>query len=175
MAEPTFVHLRVRSCFSLLESTVRIPKLLDRCAADGAAAVGVVDRANLFNALAFSQAAAGRGIQPIVGCLLPIRDESERRGNGKAPGPAWMPIYAQNENGYRNLLKLLSIAHLESDAGLAPEVGLDDLILHEKDLILLSGGPEGPIGRALLQGNREQAAALIEPLAAAFEGAFTSS
>ena len=83
MTEPAFVHLRVRSCFSLLESTVRVPKLLDRCVADGMPAIGVVDKANLFNALAFSQAATGKGVQPIVGCLLPIRDESERRGNGK--------------------------------------------------------------------------------------------
>ncbi len=172
MTEPAFVHLRVRSCFSLLESTVRVPKLLERCAADGMPAIGVVDKANLFNALAFSQAAAGKGVQPIVGCLLPIRDEGERRGGGKPLGPAWMPIYAQNENGYRNLLKLLSLAHLETDAGLAPEVGIDDLILHQADLILLSGGPDGPIGRALLQGNRERAIAILEPLAQAFEGRF---
>jgi len=172
LTEPAFVHLRIRSCFSLLESTVRIPALLDRCIKDGAPAVGVVDKANLFNALAFSQATAGKGIQPIVGCLLPIRDESERRGNGKPMGPAWMPIYAQNESGYLNLLKLLSLAHLESDAGLAPEVGLDDVIRHQADLILLSGGPAGPIGRALLQGNRDEAVAILEPLAEAFDGRF---
>ena len=172
MTEPAFVHLRVRSCFSLLESTVRIPRLLDRAAKDGTPAVGVVDKANLFNALAFSQAAAGKGVQPIVGCLLPIRDESEKRGSGRPIGPAWMPIYAQNDQGYRNLLKLLSLAHLESDAGLAPEVGLDDVIRFQDNLILLAGGPAGPIGRALLQGNREEAVAILEPLAAAFEGRF---
>ncbi|NJO38574.1 MAG: DNA polymerase III subunit alpha, partial [Rhizobiales bacterium] len=117
-------------------------------------------------------AAAGKGVQPVVGCLLPIRDEGERRGNGKPQGPAWMPIYAQSERGYRNLLKLQSIAHLGTDAGVSPEVGLDDLILHQADLILLAGGPEGPIGRALLQGNREQALVLLEALARAFDGRF---
>ncbi|MGI9498607.1 MAG: DNA polymerase III subunit alpha [Geminicoccaceae bacterium] len=172
MADPTFVHLRIRSSFSLLESTVRIPKLMGRCLSDRTPAIGVVDRANLFNALAFCQAVAGKGVQPIVGCLLPIRDDGERRGNGKAPGPAWMPVYAQNESGYRNLLKLLSLAHLETDAGLAPEVSLDDLIRYQGDLVLLSGGPEGPVGRALLQGNRDQAEAIIEPLAKAFAGRF---
>ncbi|MGI9417326.1 MAG: DNA polymerase III subunit alpha [Geminicoccaceae bacterium] len=170
--DPAFIHLRVRSCFSLLESTVRIPKLLGRTVSDGMPAVGVVDKANLFNALAFSQAAAGKGVQPIVGCLLPIRDESERRGNGKPAGPSWMPIYAQNQNGYRNLLKLLSLAHLETDAGLSPEVPLDDVIRLQENLILLSGGPDGPIGRALLHGNRDQAVACLEPLAEAFAGRF---
>ncbi|MDH3659131.1 MAG: DNA polymerase III subunit alpha, partial [Alphaproteobacteria bacterium] len=116
--------------------------------------------------------AAKKGVQPIVGCLLPIRGEDERLGNGKPVGPSWVPVYAQNENGYLNLLKLLSLAHLETDAGLAPEVGLDDVIRHQADLILLSGGPEGPIGRALLHGNREQAQALIEALAPVFEGRF---
>ncbi|MGI9509024.1 MAG: DNA polymerase III subunit alpha, partial [Geminicoccaceae bacterium] len=172
MADPTFVHLRVRSSFSLLESTVRIPKLLDRCRADGVPAVGVMDRANLFNALAFCQAAAGKGVQPIVGCLLPIKDEGERRSNGKPLTPLWMPVYARNENGYRNLLKLLSLAHLETETGLAPEVTLDDLVHHHDDLILLSGGFEGAIGRALSQGNREQADAIIEQLAEPFAGRF---
>ncbi|MGI9487978.1 MAG: DNA polymerase III subunit alpha [Geminicoccaceae bacterium] len=172
MTKPAFVHLRVRSCFSLLESTVRIPKLLDRCIKERVPAVGVIDKANLFNALAFSQTISKKGLQPIVGCLLPIRDESERRGNGKPAGPSWMPIYAQNDNGYRNLLKLLSLAHLETDAGLSPEVGLDDVIRHQADLILLSGGVDGPVGRALLQGNRDQAVSVIEPLAEAFNGRF---
>ena len=172
MSEPAFVHLRVRSCFSLLESTVRIPKLLDRCKIDQAPAVGVIDKANLFNALAFSQSAAGKGVQPIIGCLLPIRDAGERRGGGKPAGPTWMPIYAQNHSGYLNLLRLLSLAHLETDAGLSPEVSLEDVMRHQEDLILLSGGPAGPIGRALLQGNREEAVACLEPLAAAFKGRF---
>ncbi len=172
MTDPAFVHLRVRSCFSLLESTVRIPELLDRCRSDRLPAVGVVDRANLFNALAFSQAAAAAGIQPIIGCLLPIADAGRTQGTGRPAGPSWMPVYAQNEHGYRNLLKLLSIAHLESEAGLAPEVGLDDLAVHAADLLLLSGGPQGPVGRALLQGNKDLATSLLTRLAKAFEGRF---
>jgi DNA polymerase-3 subunit alpha len=153
LTEPAFVHLRVRSCFSLLESTVRIPNLLDRCRASGLPAVAVVDKANLFNALAFSQAAAKAGIQPIVGCLLPITDH-QRPSSGRPSGPTWMPIYAQNERGYLNLLKLLSIAHLESETGLSPEIGLDDLEAHADDLILLSGGPKGRSGERCCRATR---------------------
>ncbi|MGI9434308.1 MAG: PHP domain-containing protein, partial [Geminicoccaceae bacterium] len=172
MADPAFVHLRVRSCFSLLESTVRISKLLDRCRLDRMPAVGVADRANLFNALAYSQATAGAGVQPLVGCLLPIALDNPVKSNGRPAGPAWMPIYAQNERGYRNLLKLLSIAHLESETGLSPEVGLEALVGLADGLILLSGGPEGPIGRALLHGDKDAAASFAERLSAAFDGRF---
>ncbi len=172
MADPSFVHLRVRSSFSLLESTVRIPKLLDRCRKERMPAVAVVDKANLFNALAYSQAAAGAGIQPIVGCFLPIIDEHPSQGHGRPQGPTWMPIYAQNEEGYLNLLKLLSIAHLETETGLQPEIALDDLEKHSEHLLLLSGGPAGPVGRALLQGNRELANELADRLAKTFEGRF---
>ncbi|MGI9493640.1 MAG: DNA polymerase III subunit alpha, partial [Geminicoccaceae bacterium] len=172
MAEPAFVHLRVRSCFSLLESTVRIPKLLDRCRSDRLPAVAVLDKANLFNALAFSQASASASIQPIVGCLLPIADDNQRGGNGRPSGPSWMPIYAQNKDGYLNLLKLLSIAHLKSEAGSQPEIALIDLERHSSDLILLSGGLDGPIGRALLQGNKDLAATLAKRLASVFGGRF---
>ncbi len=135
-------------------------------------AVGVVDKANLFNALAYSQSAAKAGIQPIVGCLLPLADNDLRPGNGRPKGPSWMPIYAQNEQGYLNLLKLLSIAHLETEAGLAPEVNVEDLEAHSGDLILLSGGPDGPIGRALMMGNGELANAVAERLAKAFDGRY---
>src|SRR5262245_5820623 len=126
MSHAPFVHLRVRSCFSLLESTVRIPKLLERCVKDAMPAVGVVDKANLFNALPFSQAAAGAGVQPLVGCLLPLASAADTTGLsiGRPQPPSWLPVYAQSQAGYSNLLKLLSRAHLTSEATTSPEVKL---------------------------------------------------
>ena len=73
MSHAAFVHLRVRSCFSLLESTVRLEALLERCRRDAMPAVGIVDRANLFDALHASQAAAKAGVQPLVGCVVRMR------------------------------------------------------------------------------------------------------
>jgi DNA polymerase-3 subunit alpha len=150
---------------------VRVPDLLARCRAERVPAVGVTDRANLFNALAFSQAAAGAGVQPVVGCLLPLASDPP---GGAAParpaGPCWVPAYVQSEAGYRNLLKLLTVAHLQGEAGAPPQVGLDDLAAHGEGLILLTGGPEGPVGRALLQGNAGFAEALLERLAMACPG-----
>jgi DNA polymerase-3 subunit alpha len=133
-------------------------------------AVGVVDRANLFNALQFSKAAAGAGVQPIIGCLLPLAASEATGADGRQAGPSFMPVFAQSQAGYRNLLKLLSLAHLETEAGLSPEVGIDDLERFNADLILLTGGIEGPVGRALLQGRKDPAGELLTRLGAAFNG-----
>ena len=149
-----FVHLRVRSCYSLLESTVRLEELLQRCRADAMPAVGITDRANLFDALTAGQEAAKAGVQPLVGCLLPLPGADPTGANGKPAAPALLPVLVQSEAGYQNLLRLLSRAYLGGAPGGAPEVQLADLAGAADGLIALTGGPEGPVGKALLHGNR---------------------
>ena len=170
MRHAPFVHLRVRSCYSLLESTVRLEELLQRCRADAMPAVGIADRANLFDALSAGQEAAKAGVQPLVGCLLPLQGADPASANGKAAVPAWLPVLVQNPAGYQNLLRLLSRAYLGGAAGGAPEIRLEDLDGASDGLIALTGGPEGPVGRALLHGNRALAEALLEQLTALFPG-----
>jgi DNA polymerase III subunit alpha len=168
LSHAPFVHLRVRSCYSLLESTVRLPGLLGRCQQERMPAVAITDRANLFGALEFSESAAKAGIQPIIGCLLPIVHHEPGRGNGRPAAPALLPVLVQSPNGYRNLLKLLSIAYLGGEAGAAPELQLDDLGEYAAGLIALTGGIEGPVGRALASGNRGLAEGLLERLGEIF-------
>ena len=170
MPHAPFVHLRVRSCYSLLESTVRLEGLLQRCRQDLMPAVGITDRANLFDALQASQYAAKAGVQPLVGCLLPLQSDEPQNANGRPPAPALLPVLVQNETGYQNLLKLLSGAYLGGEPGAPPEVGLEDLAQFGDGLIALTGGPEGPPGRALLQGNRALAERLLERLKELFPG-----
>jgi DNA polymerase-3 subunit alpha len=171
MSHAPFVHLRVRSCYSLLESTVRLERLLERCRRDQAPAVAITDRANLFCALEFSQGAARAGVQPVIGCLLPITS-TDQRGNGRPPAPSLLPVLVQSEAGYGNLLRLLSRAHLQGDPGAPPELALDDLAQASEGLIALAGGTEGPVGRALLAGNRDLAEALVGQLRHAFADRF---
>ena len=170
MRHAPFVHLRVRSCYSLLESTVRLEELLQRCRADAMPAVGVIDRANLFDALTIGQDAAKAGVQPLVGCLLPLASADPAGANGKPAAPSWLPLLVQDQEGYQNLLRLLSRAYLGGPAGAAPEVGESELAGATDGLIALTGGPEGPIGKALLHGNRGLAEALLAQLAALFPG-----
>ncbi len=169
MRHAPFVHLRVRSCYSLLESTVRVAALLQRCRADAMPAVGITDRANLFDALAIGQEAAKAGVQALVGCLLPLPADDPASANGRPAAPAWLPVLVQSQAGYQNLLKLLSRAYLGGEGG-APEVRLEDLAPASDGLIALTGGPEGPVGRALRHGNRGLAEALLTELTALFPG-----
>jgi DNA polymerase III subunit alpha len=170
LSHAAFVHLRVRSCYSLLDSTVRLSQLLEQAARERMPAVAITDRANLFAALEFSEAAVKAGVQPIVGCLLPIAGEDQTRGNGRPPAPSWLPVLVQNQEGYRNLLKLLSHAYLGGEAGAAPELQLDDLAAHGGGLIALAGATDGPVGRALASGNRGRAEGLLERLQETFPG-----
>jgi DNA polymerase-3 subunit alpha len=103
MPHAAFVHLRVHSCFSLLQSTVQLEALLARCREDAMPAVGITDRANLFDALRVSQYAAKAGVQPLVGCLLPFRSAETAGANGRLPVPVWLPLLVQHEGGYQNL------------------------------------------------------------------------
>src|ERR1700743_111658 len=75
MAEPSaqgFVHLRVRSAYSLLEGAIKADAIGKLAAADDMPAAGLCDRANLFGALEFSSYTKDAGVQPIVGCAIPV-------------------------------------------------------------------------------------------------------
>src|SRR3546814_8797509 len=90
-------------------------------------AVAVTDTGNLFGALEFAQTAQKEGVQPIVGCQLqvtrelPTRESGEPR-NGTAPAPDQLVLLVQNETGYRNLMRLVSCAFLESEPSEAAQV-----------------------------------------------------
>jgi DNA polymerase-3 subunit alpha len=180
MPHAPFVHLRVRSSYSLLEGAIDTKALAARAAALDMPAVAVTDHANLFGVMPFCADALAQGVQPIVGALLPLalprptaglaglRRERVPRPGERAQRPALLPVLAQNDAGYRNLMKLMSAVYLvEPDE---TSVTVEDLERHNDGLILLTGGAEGPLGRLLQQGDREGAAALLDRLAAAYAG-----
>jgi len=139
-----FVHLRVRSAYSLLEGAIKADGIARLAAAKEMPAVALTDRANLFGALEFSQVTKESGVQPIVGCALPVS------GIGEGPSDRWaltptVVLLVQNEIGYRNLCELSSAAFLEVDGAEAPHVAWERVAAHAEGLILLSGGPDGPV------------------------------
>jgi len=148
MSSPGFVHLHVHSAFSLLEGALRLGPLIERAIADKQPALGIADTANLFGAMEFSERAAEKGLQPIVGCELAVdfgdredRPGAERRRSGKET----VVLIAQTEAGYSNLSRLISRAYLEGDrtGAVAPV----DWLAPESvaGLICLTGGAEGAI------------------------------
>ncbi len=169
MAHAGFVHLRVHSAYSLSEGAVRIEELVSLCRSCRMPAVAVTDSGNLFGALEFAVAAAAAGVQPVIGALLAVGEAPDMRGqHEEAPAP--LLLLAQNETGYRNLLDLVSQSHLEASPATAPYATWERLGACAEGLIALSGGPRGPVGRALAEGRRELARSLLERLAGLFPG-----
>ncbi len=163
-----FVHLRVKSAYSLLEGAVR-PKELAKLAREGAMpAVAVTDTNNLFGVFEISETLAKAGVQPIVGCLLAVELVAGKSSIGSRAKPPYLPLLAQNETGYRNLTKLLSASYLDAEAGDWPHVTAAKLAEHTDGLIALTGGPGGPLNKLIVDGQPDAAAALLDKLAAMF-------
>ena len=168
MSHADFVHLRIHSAFSLSEGAIKIPGLVELCREHAMPAVAITDTGNLFGAMQFSEACSGAGIQPIIGCLLPLARADQPSAMGRALAPDGLPVLAQNETGYGNLVKLVTKAFLEPEPGEAPHVTWADLDTYSEGLIALTGGPGGPVGRLLGDGQTSAAEATLRRLAGMF-------
>ena len=165
-----FVHLRVKSAYSLLEGAVR-PKELAQLAVDSAMpAVAVTDTNNLFGVYEIADTLAKEGVQPIVGALLSVELGANTAPPGSRKKPPHLALLVQDDTGYRNLTKLLSAAYLKAEPGDWPHVKKAMLADHAEGLIVLTGGPGGPINALLLDGQQGAASQLLDELAAIFPG-----
>jgi len=147
MSQDTFVHLRVHTEYSLLDSVVRVPELMQAVAAAGMPAVSLTDECNLFAMVKFYREALATGIKPVIGVDLWLREAGEREP------PSRLTLLCQNEAGYLNLARLVSRAYLEGERQATPLIERDWLTRDVLGgLIALSGAWEGDVGRALLNG-----------------------
>ncbi len=167
-----FVHLKVRSAYSLTEGANKVDKVVALAKANDMPAVAVTDRNNLFGALEFSQYASKAGIQPIVGCELGIRRED---GAPNAPATKvlptdWLTLLVQNEKGYLNLMRLVSRAHLEFKTGSQSALPLAELEGLTEGLLALVGYQASGVGRLLLGGQVPAATHQLERLQKLFDG-----
>jgi DNA polymerase-3 subunit alpha len=150
-----FVHLHVHSAYSLREGALTIETLAKLAKADAMPALAIADTNNLFGALEFSEKLAKSGVQPIVGAQVtvdfadaaPAFLRAVERDEARAP----IVLIAQNEAGYRNLMRLVSSLWLDPTDGDEPHIPFAALQASE-GLVALSGGPAGPIDRALRRG-----------------------
>lgn len=159
-----FVHLRIRSEYSLLEGALRISELPSLCAENGMPAVAVADNSNLFGALEFASTLAASGVQPIHGCQLSIKLEFDELADDEEGS---IVLLAQNEVGYGNLLALNSLLYVHSEDS-RRVLTLAQLRQHSVGLICLTGGAEGPVGRYAAEGRDKDAEVLLLALAEIF-------
>jgi DNA polymerase-3 subunit alpha len=167
-----FIHLKVRSAYSLTEGANKVDKIVALAKENAMPAVAVTDRNNLFGALEFAQYAAKGGIQPITGCELGIRRE-DGPGNlppGKVLPADWLTLLVQNETGYRNLMRLVSRAHLEFKTGSLSALPLSELDGNTDGLLALVGYAASGLGRLLLAGQTPAATHQVERLQGLFDG-----
>jgi DNA polymerase III subunit alpha len=173
MAHAAFIHLRVHSAYSLLEGAIKLPELAKLCTRHKMPAVAVTDTRNLFGALEFSQTMMKEGIQPIIGCELAVTREGAEPAHGqigRTPEPDKLVLLAQNAEGYAHLLALVSEAHLLTEAGRTAQVSWDQIDGRTAGLIALTAGPEGTVGRLLLENRAAEAEATLDRMKHLFPG-----
>ena len=155
-----FVHLKTKTIYSLLEGAIFAKALADRCSKFKMPAVGITDRANLFGALEFSEVLAGNGIQPVVGCQLPVSAKELDLKKLRATDQLSMLFLAKNEVGYRNLMELSSRFFLHN-AYRFEGISIKELDKFSDGLICLSGGDESPINNFLKDNKPKDAEDLL--------------
>ncbi|HEX4869557.1 MAG TPA: DNA polymerase III subunit alpha, partial [Moraxellaceae bacterium] len=146
-----FVHLHVRSEFSLKDSIVRIDQLVKATAAAEMPSVGLTDLMNLYGLVKFYKAAQGKGVKPVFGADLVVLEGEERQD---------VTVLVMNEQGYRNLIEVISRSYIEGQQlgeALAQRGWLEQ---HAEGLIVLLG-KASDVGRALLGSDPQQAAPLL--------------
>ena len=156
MSETKFVHLRLRTEFSLVDSIVRVKPLIKKIAEMGMPACTISDFHNMMGLIKFYKAAQGSGIKPICAADLHIESADE---DGK---PALITLFAQNEKGYRNLTELISKAYQEGQKLGVPYVSYQWVSDYSEGLIAMSGGKFGDVGQSLISGKKEEAATRLD-------------
>ena len=132
-----FIHLRSLSSYSLAESTLKIPKLIDLAKKNNMPAIALTDNNNMFGVLEFAIEASQNGIQPIIGTSINFLDIKNINFSSQ------INFLVKNEEGYKNLLYLSSLSHTSENN----QIGIfkKDLINHTKGLICYIGGEYNPL------------------------------
>ena len=156
---PKYIHLRVHTEYSLLEGATRLKKLPGLCKANDMPAIALTETNNLFSALEFSVLFKDNGLQPIIGCQIDFKFTdmvSGRRARTTAP----IVLLAQDELGYKNLMKLSSEMYVQNDDEKV-EISIEKLERHADGLICLTGGSRGPLGQLILAAQDKAARDLL--------------
>ena len=156
-----FTHLHLHTEYSLLDGACDVYKLVDRVAALGQTAVAMTDHGNIYGAVHFFDAAKAKGIKPILGCELYVCKAEDHRAETPNDTNNHLLVLAENEEGYRNLIRLTSEASLHGFYR-RPRVSKKYLAENSKGLIGFSGCLSGELCEALGAGNYALAASVAQ-------------
>jgi len=155
---PKFTHLHVHTHYSLLDGLAKIDDILDRAKELGMDSLAITDHGVLYGAIEFYIKAKERGIKPIIGCemYLTAGDYLSKNNTQEDKTRHHLILLAKNEIGYKNLMKLISVAHLEGFY-YKPRINKELLRKYSGGLIGLSACAEGEVPSAAISGNIEKA------------------
>src|SRR5215475_5189933 len=141
MSHADFVHLHLHSEYSLLDGGCRLDKLMDKAHELKFPALALTDHGALYGAVDFYQAAQAKGIKPILGCEVYVAPGSrleKKTTSGGRDVYHHLVLLAKDEIGYKNLIRLVTAAHLEGYY-YKPRIDKEILAAHKEGLIALSG------------------------------------
>ncbi len=141
MPNTEFVHLHCHSEYSVKNSLIRIPKLIDRAKELGMSAVALTDVGNLFAAVKFYQKAKSSGIKPIFGAELTIKDDTQDYS---------VLLLCQNRQGYLNLSELISLSYLKGQSIEGVVITQEQLVKYHEGLIMIATAIRSNIARDLI-------------------------
>src|SRR5947209_8502841 len=151
-----FVHLHLHTDYSLLDGACGVPGLIKRVADIGQKAVAMTDHGNIYGTVEFVEEAQKKGIKPIVGCELYVCKKDDHRAPPEGDTYNHLLVLAENEEGYRNLIKITSEASMHGFY-YKPRISKKFLAEHSTGLIGLSGCLAGEVCENLLAGKYDAA------------------
>jgi DNA polymerase-3 subunit alpha len=166
MVQPSFVHLRLHSEYSIADGIVRIAEAVGAATADSMPALALTDLSNVFGLVKFYKEARGSGVKPIVGCDVYVTNDAVREQ------PFRLLLLCQSHAGYLRLCDLLTRAYLENQYRGRPEIRKQWLNAGTDGLIALSGAHLGEVGATLLNGNADSAKLAAQEYAGLFPNRF---
>lgn len=158
MSSAEFVHLHVHTDYSLLDGACEIGELTSEAARQKMPAVAVTDHGNLFAAANFFQQALTHGVKPIIGCEVYVAPDSHKNRGADAERSNHLVLLCENEEGYRNLIRLVSTGFLDGFY-YKPRIDHELLSKNSRGLIALSACLRGEVTEHVLENRHEQARA----------------
>ena len=163
-----FVHLHNHSEFSLLDGLSKIPEMIARTKELGMKSLAITDHGNMYGTIKFYKECLAQGIKPIIGCEIYV---SKRTRHDKEVGvdtdSNHLILLAENNAGYKNLMKIISVANLEGYY-YRPRSDIELLSQYHEGLICLSACVNGFVSQPLLEGQEETARSRAKKLSEIF-------
>jgi DNA polymerase-3 subunit alpha len=163
MPEPKFAHLHLHTHYSLLDGANRIPELVKHAKANGMDAIAITDHGNLYGAIEFYKTCKEHGVNPVIGyeAYVAPGHRGEKKAARQGEAYSHLTLLAKNTVGFKNLIKLSSIAFLEGFY-YNPRIDAEILEAHSEGLICLSGCLAGEFNKHILKDRVEDATNLAK-------------